>query len=179
MIKQRKNKKAVSLMLAYVLLIIIAISLSIGIYAWLKFVARGPEDIDKCPEGVSIIILDYDCADTQEDAIELVIKNKGRFNVSGYSIKGTDNKSQEAWVKLEDPLGGVEGVYIFAQGSVNTPLAPDAVADPRVFSYSNLGKLEKIEIEPLRIQRKKFGLGKEIIVFCEDSVIQQELADCD
>jgi len=60
-IRNKKNKKAVSLMLSYVLLIVIAISVAIGVYAWLKFVAEGTEGLEKCPADVSLIIQNYEC----------------------------------------------------------------------------------------------------------------------
>ena len=53
---KRKKKKAVSLMLSYVLLIVIAIALAIGIYSWWRFIVKGVEPIEECPEGVSLII---------------------------------------------------------------------------------------------------------------------------
>ena len=45
------------------------------------------------------------------------------------------------------------------------------------FSYDdeNLEKLEKIEIEPIRIQEKE--LGRKTLIYCDHAVISQE-ANC-
>ena len=49
------NKRAVSMIVAYVILITIAIALSILVYNWLRFYV-GPGEKVECPEGVSLII---------------------------------------------------------------------------------------------------------------------------
>lgn len=170
--KISKNKKAISLMLSYVLLVVIAISLSVGVYSWLKFVVKGQESIEKCPEGASLIIQDYKLLENKK--IELTVKNKGLFNISGYYIKGTDNKSQEAWFNLKDVIassisGAVEGTYLFSK-----PFSPGD-ENTHTFSYEGLDKLEKIEIEPFRIQEKKSGLKKKSIVLCEQAIVSQEI----
>ncbi len=177
-----KNKRAVSLMLSYVLLVIIGIALSIGVYSWLKFVVKGTEGIEKCPEGISLVIQDYNLLDNKK--IELNVKNKGLFNISGYYIKGTDDKNQEAWFNLKDVMAGsissaVDGTYLFLE-----PLPPNA-ENSHVFLYEGLDKLEKIELEPFRIQEKE-PLKKKKIVLCEQGVISQEISlecridgDCD
>ena len=165
----KMDKKAISLMVSYVLLIIIAISLAAGIYAWFRFVIKGIEPIEECPEGVSLILKDYKCLANKK--IQIEVENKGRFNISGYAIKGTDNKSQEAWFKLKDPAvigGGVPGIHLFSAS------LPSAGINIRNFSYSEIpsGRLEKIEIDPFRIQEDK---GKKNIIYCGDAVINQEV----
>ena len=167
------EKKAVSLMLSYALLIIIAISLAIGVYAWLKFVVGGQNPLEECPEGVFLIIKSHECLGNDE--IQIEVENRGRRNISGYAIKGTENKSQEAWFKLKD-IGPFEeevsGMYLFPD---STPFPPNAV-DAHNFSYENIpsGKLEKIELNPFRIQEQN---NKKEIIFCDDAVISQEV-DC-
>jgi len=52
----KMNKKAISLMLSYVLLIIIVIAVSIGVYTWIRFWVLGIEPIEDCPGGVSLVI---------------------------------------------------------------------------------------------------------------------------
>jgi len=45
------NKRAVSLMISYVLLIVIAISVSIGVFAWMKSIANVEQVIDPTGAG--------------------------------------------------------------------------------------------------------------------------------
>ena len=51
------EKKAVSLMLSYVLLISIVIALSVGVFAWIRTMAEFSPPVD-CKEGTSIILED-------------------------------------------------------------------------------------------------------------------------
>lgn len=160
----KRNKRAVSLMLSYVLLVVIAISLSIGVYSWLKFMAKGPEELKKCPETVSLVIQDYNCSGVNE--IQVNIKNKGLFNVDGVSVKGTDNKSQEAWFKLKD-VSEVGNMEVGEAYILQKSLKPNDVNSYK-FSYEGLGKLEKIEIEPVRVKEEE-------VIFCNDATINQEI----
>jgi hypothetical protein len=168
----KMEKKAVSLMLSYVLLIVIAISLAIGVYVWLKFVAGGQNPLDECPDSVFLIVQSYECLGNDE--IQIEVKNQGRFNISGYAIKGTENKSQESYFKLKD-IGPFEeevlGMYLFPD---SVPLAP-SIIDAHNFSYEDIpsGELKKIELNPFRVH----GENKKEIVFCDKSVITQEV-DC-
>ena len=57
---RKKEKKAVSLMISYVILITIAIAMAITVFAWLKLVAN-VEPLPSCGDGTSIIINDYVC----------------------------------------------------------------------------------------------------------------------
>src|SRR3989344_210535 len=73
---RKENKKAVSEIVSYVLLIVVAISLSIIVYAWIKI--QLPKEIIECPEGVSVIIKDYQCNE-QNNIINITFQNKGFF----------------------------------------------------------------------------------------------------
>src|SRR3989338_8510283 len=66
---RKENKKAVSEVVSYVLLIVVAISLSIIVYAWIKI--QLPKEIIECPEGVSVIIKDYQC--NEQNNIKTII----------------------------------------------------------------------------------------------------------
>ena len=79
-----KDKKALSDVVAYVLLISITIALSVLVYNWLRFYV-GEEDVPSCPEGVNIIITDYTCI--IDDKLSVTLKNKGRFAVDGFVLR--------------------------------------------------------------------------------------------
>jgi len=167
--KEKRDKKAVSLMISYVLLIVIAISLSILVYAWLrgKWIFAKPE----CREGVSLIVTNYACNNTTK-IINITIENKGRYNVTGYYIKGADSKTQKIMfpLKSSDRLSIVEnGTYYFF-GWEMRPLKPGE-EDSSVFSYSVSGiknPLEKIEIAP-------FITLNEYNIPCDKAAISQEV----
>ena len=54
------NKRAVSILVSYVLLITITLSLSVLVYNWLKFYVSD-EEIPECSSNVNIVIQDSAC----------------------------------------------------------------------------------------------------------------------
>ncbi len=102
------NKKAISEIVAYVLLISIAISLSVIVYNWLRFYA-GTGEKESCPEGVNLIIKDYS-VDCNSKKINITIQNKGLFSVGGFVIKTNDRVASDV------------GLYTFTDTGI--PLVP-------------------------------------------------------
>lgn len=86
-----KNKKGVSVIIGYILLVATAIVISTLVYQWLNTYI--PKDALECPDGVSIFIekTNYDCTNKQ---LNFTLKNNGRFNIAGYYIHGTTSKNQ-------------------------------------------------------------------------------------
>ncbi|MDD5700364.1 MAG: hypothetical protein PHH00_04250, partial [Candidatus Nanoarchaeia archaeon] len=79
-----KNKKGVSEIVSYVLLIIIAVAISVLVYNFLiKFIPRG--STPQCPDGISLIPEDITCS---ASTISFNLVNRGLWNVSGAFIKG-------------------------------------------------------------------------------------------
>ena len=117
-----KNKKAVSIIVSYVLLITITLSLSVLVYNWLKFYVVDPE-IPECSSNVNIIIQDYYCVKSYTNStggfipgnLQITLKNKGLFNVSGFSLRVHDRPDADFGLySLEDqgvPLGPGEEFY--------------------------------------------------------------------
>jgi hypothetical protein len=86
-----QDKKGVSLMIGYVLLIIIAISLSIAVYAFL--VLYLPSEEPGCPEDIKIIVNEVSCIWSSGDGkwqIEVSVTNKGLFGIDGIFIRVGD-----------------------------------------------------------------------------------------
>ncbi len=169
------NKKAISLMLSYVILISIAIAMSITIFAWLKLVAN-IEPIVSCEEGTSIIVYDYSCVD---DKFILILKNNGLFNVDGF-ILNVGNDTQRAPIVHLIPVvrerGSIDGKYFF-----ETALSPEETIE---VGFTNKamenGKTDVVNfkyIRNIRIQPFIIESGERII--CGEAVIKQNLEDCE
>ncbi len=105
-----KNKKALSNIVGYVLLISITLSLSVLVYGWLKFYVSG-DDIETCPNGVNIIIKDYECVSTvlggEDGYLTLTFKNKGLFTVDGYLLRVHDRQDADFGFYTFDETGAV------------------------------------------------------------------------
>ena len=165
----KKEKKAVSEVVAYVLLIVIALSIAGMVYGWLKF--HIPKEKQTCPDGVSIVIKDYSCNATAKE-ITLDLQNKGLFNIDGFYIK-TSNKSGELPVLEPEfkpgtsskALASERGFLLFVE-----PLAPNEEFSA-IFVYQQYNTISEIEIQPLRVQEKE-------IVLCADAVIRQNVQGC-
>jgi len=81
-----RNKKALSNLIAYVLLITITISLSVMVYGWLKFYVEEGE-VEECSGNVNIVVNGYDCFAGVDGNFTIELKNKGLFNVDGFVIR--------------------------------------------------------------------------------------------
>src|SRR3989338_6277896 len=80
---KRNEKKGVTELLAYVLLIGLAVSLSVIVYNWLRgYAILSPTRA--CPDGVSLIVDDYSCIG---GVFNLTLRNKVLFNIDVYVLR--------------------------------------------------------------------------------------------
>ncbi|MDE1848658.1 MAG: hypothetical protein KGH55_01340 [Nanoarchaeota archaeon] len=87
-----KNRKGVSEIVGYVLLISIVIVISIFVYQWLK--SYVPQQQVSCPDGVSVAVTNfvYDCA---KDTLNFTLSNTGTFSIAGYFIHASNNSNDQ------------------------------------------------------------------------------------
>lgn len=156
-----KNKRGISIIIGYVILITIAISLSVLVFNWLRFYVS-PETEETCPEGVSLIIQDYSCANQK---LNITLKNKGLFNISGFILR------------VHDRLGAKLGIYTL--NKTGRSLAPGGevtkeydFSDPGIVEGSSTGltSITLIDVQPFL-----GNPGSEI--YCE-RVSTQSVDDC-
>ena len=139
------GNRGVSLMVSYVLLITIAISLSVGVYSWLKFYVS-VDDIGICPEGVKIALSHYEC-DNRRGVLNISVKNRGLFSVDGFIVR------------VNDRAGSSVGLYILNDTGV--PLGPGEDVENIVCSFSSakdsfgdtyhLSTINLVEVQPFII----------------------------
>ncbi len=139
------NKRGVSIIVAYVLLIVIAISLSALVYNWLRFQVT-PGDDKECPEGVDLIIKEINCSGNN---LNITLQNKGLFTLEGFVIRVNDRKGSEFGVYVVDEVG-----VILKPGEEYTP-------NPR-YDLSGLGMSKKAVL--LDVQPFVFENGQKL--FC-------------
>jgi hypothetical protein len=173
---RKKEKKAVSLMISYVILITIAIAMAITVFAWLKLVAN-VEPLPSCGDGTSIIINDYVCGG---GILNLTIKNNGRFSVDGFTIQVGDNPQRQPITHIlpwNNTELSVEGYFRF-----DSPLKPGETRSA-LFSDSKKGgdPLGFSDIVNLKIQPYTFYESKEVKktkILCQQAVLKQNLGSC-
>lgn len=99
----KTNKRGVSEMVAYVLMIIMAIGLSIMVYSYLK--QNVPKfETPECSSKVSLIINSATCiASNLGVRLQINLLNQGFFNVSAVYIRmGLENKNVKVQMNKED-----------------------------------------------------------------------------
>lgn len=79
---RQKNKKAVSEVVSYVLLVIVALVLSALVYAFLQLYV--PKEKPECKNGINIVIENADCVNNK---VSLTLQNRGLFSIDRVFIK--------------------------------------------------------------------------------------------
>lgn len=157
-----ENKKAISELIAYVLLVSLSIALSITVYSWLRTYIS-PSTLKACPDGVGIIIQDYIC---DKGNITINMSNKGLFRVDGYIFR-INNETDISG----DPAG--LPVNIIATVILPTPLQPGEMTSGSWKYSEKYRRIVEMEIEPFRIEGKTN-------ILCDKAVIRQRttLLEC-
>lgn len=170
-----KNKKAVSAIIGYVLLITFGIILSAIVYNYLKTYV--PKDLIECPEGASIFLKDYSCSG---GILNLTLKNNGRFNLAGYYIHYSNNTEQDIATKnmagnfQQDTATNstsVAGSYILFD-FMNENSMSAGKEFYHVFNYSQAPAF--IELTPVRFENYN---GKIRFASCGNARVK-EVLDC-
>jgi|TARA_Y100000310_G_scaffold344913_1_gene460477 hypothetical protein len=149
-----RNKRGISIMIGYVLLITVTMVISGIVYQWVKTYV--PAEKADCPDGVSVFLKEtvYDCTNKE---LTLTLKNNGRFNIAGYLIHGTINVSQE--LASEDlseytPLG--EGKKAVLLPTLDNSMKPnDEINNVFNLNSTSFNQIYSIDIIPIRFQDKK------------------------
>ncbi len=178
----KKNKRGVSEMVAYVILISIAMGLAVAIYAYLNYVVNIVKPPVECKEGTSISLEDYGC-DPVLHEINLTIRNNGRFNVDGIIVKFSDNSSKEPIIMLKPQYSGTSGIFLAATTGHFSfdSLSPGEDNNIRIAKFTIIqddgslypikeGTLKTVNILPFIRDKKK--------VACTGTAIKQPLIDC-
>jgi len=171
--KLNQDKKGLSEMISYVLLVAIAIGISTGVFVWLKSYTNVTPVVD-CEEGTSVLLESYTCQCEYELCLmSLDIKNNGRFNVSGIILTiSTDAKREptDYLMQRKDSERRLKpGITYF-----DYPLSPGSKSTVEFFNVNQkdeaLSSIPLIKIQPI------ITLNKNRVV-CQNSIIKQPI-DC-
>ncbi|MDD5012553.1 MAG: hypothetical protein PHQ66_02840 [Candidatus Nanoarchaeia archaeon] len=179
-----RDKRGLSLVIGYILLIAISVVMSVIVYQWLRTYV--PTESVECDEGVSIFINDvsYDCT---AGNLEVTTRNNGKFSVNGYFIRASNNSEGLATIDLSlNILGGYGGSIYGNTNSISfsnetcvsdceNSLTPTVSSNVKSLTFnvsSYGGNLVKIEIIPTRIQEID---NKKRLVSCGGAKIEETL----
>lgn len=147
---KKLSKKGISLIVSYTLLIIIAVSLSVLVYSYLKFYL--PSEKISCPSGISLSVEKADCSITNEK-LNLTVSNNGLFNITafyarlgleGRTIRLQINQGKEILPKPLVPTG-TSTIYTYDISEVVDPSETDYIIEvqPAIFAERRLIPCEK------------------------------------
>jgi len=136
------HKKGVSEMVGYALLVALALSIALLVYAWLK--AYTPGNVENCPEDIALILADVVCNPSSK-LINITLQNKGLFNVNGFYLKAS-NTSGIPIYNLKNVSGAND--EIFLKGVVRTGAFKSNDLQLHILNYSYIKLITAIEIEP-------------------------------
>jgi len=154
------NKRAVSEMVSYVLLVVIAVGLSIAVYAYLKVLV--PKDLKpECNEDIQLTIQDYSCKANTTKSLSVTLYNKGLFRVNAVYLRlGTEG--------AEVPLNVLRRLFnppLMPGESIWVPVPDRASLEPILNGSGNY----VLEVQAAANNEKgEFAL-------CENSVITQTI----
>ncbi len=173
----RRDKRAISVVIGYVLLIAISIVMSVLVYQWLRTYV--PKEAIKCEEGTSVFLKDvsYDCAASK---LTLTIKNNGKFDVDGFFIhisnkRGEDLAAIDISKNIDNSkIGYLAGNEIKFSEIAENSLSPESSSNTGIFSFdtASYGTLYKVEIIPVRIEEID---NKKRLVSCSDAKVSEDL----
>ena len=172
-----KNRKGISVMVGYVLLIVFAIVIGAIVFQWLRTYV--PAQSLECTEGVSLFIEEAAFNESSKK-LDVTIKNNGRFNVAGYFIHVTNESGQELAtidmsVNLNQSFGGIffGGSVLFASGGTNSMKPGES--EENVFDVPDeVGEPLSVRVIPARFQEQD---NRNRFISCGDSSVIQKITE--
>jgi len=181
-----RNRKGISVIIGYVLLVAVIIAISIIVYQWLK--SYVPRNALACPDGVAVSMPDaiYNCSfNSSYEQLNFSLDNSGTFAFAGYLIHATNSSAQQlATIDLSKYYfnGTQKGFYsrnsqtvffstAFELNYVN-PSESLNINDNSFFIPKSLGTLGTIEITPIRYVNYS---GQIRVAVCGNARITQAL----
>jgi flagellin-like protein len=168
----RRNKKGLSEIVGYVLLIVFAISMSAIVYTFLKSSIPKPEV--QCPDGVSIEISDYHFEPKSElrtdgDYLYLNITNRGLFGINGISVtlkngsRPCNIKAIYCWYNPQLECTSQGNKLLFKQFLNQSMMKPIYIVYDASACNANY-----IELTPMRYSGNN-------IILCDNSIIKENI----
>jgi flagellin-like protein len=157
-----KNKRAVSEVIGYVIMVTIAIVLAGIVYTWLRTYV--PKEVVECKDSVSLSVDGYKyevvAGETNRYDLSVNFSNTGSFDIEGYYIKvaATDSNTMSldlSFNLIETDKNTREGGFDYVRfldaidlGKQNS-LSP---GDKRESRFKNIPGISAIEIIPIRYE---------------------------
>jgi len=161
----RKNKKGLSEIIGYVLLIVFAVSMSAIVYGFLR--AKIPKQQEKCPADVSVEIISYEIMSNMLN-LTIDLRNRGLFSINGIAVRIKEGAKScpviRASCKNCSRYQARTDKVLFS-----AKMDPSEIKTITMV-YGGCAKPTEIEIIPMRFMEEAFSL-------CENSIMKESLED--
>ena len=176
MLKIKRNKKGVSIIVGYVLLIVFAVIMGGIVYSGLRTYV--PTETLECPDGVSLFVQDSNYCNNQ---LNLTIRNNGRFNVAGYYIfaanPGQEVETIDISPYINRSFGGRDWKNAIMFASLDENSFNPGNQTTNVFNIpSTKGTIYSVAIVPARFQEQD---NRERFARCANVKIIERNFECE
>jgi flagellin-like protein len=166
-----KNRKGISEIIGYVLMIALAVVMAGLVYSWLKFYVSKPVSEQFCPDGTSLIVSDYNCTDK---IVSLTLRNQGRFTIDGMIARISNKSGSEIAVyPLTQSIYNEFGIEIKLTKISFVPALEPGNETTELFNYSDYGNIQFLEVEPSK-GTDKYGN----VILCDNAIIKFPISNC-
>jgi flagellin-like protein len=167
-----RNRKGVSPIIGYVLLVSFVLVLGVVIYNWMKTYV--PQEELNCPDGTSLLIKNYSCGN---GSLVLTLKNNGKFNIGGYFVYVTTTAEQELATKdlsvyISENTSRLYPTGIKLSGEYNSLKPNSEEIEEFVWDITLLENIYSVEVIPIRWQKER---RVSRLISCQDSKIREVL----
>lgn len=165
----KMNKKAISELVSYVLLIVLAIAMASAAWFFLKPYAEKPLPEESCPESVNVVLENYSC-DSSTNIFNFSLKNRGLFNVFGVKLNLVNESGFEKdflWI-LPDCTGIQNCILCNGNNGRNNEYCL-GVGESFSNSYSYSENIKTLVIYPVVVGEKNYQI-------CTNSVVKVPIA---
>ncbi len=157
-----RDRRGVSVIVGYVLLIVLAVGMAAGVYSFLKFYV--PKNQPQCPDGTSLIVQNISCTGS---VFKISLTNRGLFTIDGAFIKvGEVERTYKVLINCPNPaMTSLDECSIyFNNGNYLTPLKAGE-SWSKSFPYAQGIGMREVEVEPLIV------VSNETHALCEKAVV--------
>lgn len=160
----RQNKKGVSEIVSYVLLIVIAVALAGAVFAYLKLYI--PKEKPQCEQDISLIIQNYSC---KTGELEVTFLNKGLFSADAAYVRLGEKGRKVRQLINPNCLHFISGQDCDTKGSITKEGLKPGEAITKIYKSSQITSGEKeLEIQAALIK------GDELVL-CEKAIATQDI----
>ena len=156
-----KNNKALSEIVGYTLLIVIALGMAAGVYSFLKVYI--PKEKPDCGEDVRLVIEDYACSSGK---ILVTLRNNGLFRADAAYIRLGPQTT-----KIKNQINPGDQIYLTPPGSTTTGLDPGKSFSAEYTTSQAISGAGTyvLEVQPAVVKNR-------ILTLCEKAIISQTVA---